>query len=198
MRRSSFPPRTSGPLSVEEALHERRSIRAFAPAPLALEELSQLLWSAQGITDPRGLRASPSAGATYPLEVYAVVGEVEGVPPGVYRYRPDRHAILPTVPGDRREAVNAASLGQGWIAEAPALLVVAADVSRTAGRYGERARRYVQMEVGHAAQNAYLQAVALGLGTTLVGAFRDDVLARALDLPEHEEPMGILPVGRPR
>jgi len=191
-------PRLAGTVSVEEVLHRRRSVRAFHPDPLDLETVGQLLWSAQGITDPRGLRATPSAGALYPLEILVLTGGAEGLEPGVYRYLPRRHALIPAAMGDRREAVAEASLGQGWMAEAPVLLVVAAEIARTAVRYGERAPRYVHMEVGHAAQNIYLQAEALGLGTTLVGAFQDGPLARALGLPPGEVPLAILPVGRRR
>jgi SagB-type dehydrogenase family enzyme len=84
------------------------------------------------------------------------------------------------------------------VGEAPAIVVLAAVYQRTARKYGERAPRYVHMEVGHAAQNVYLQAGALGLGTTLVGALRDEKLARVLELPEQVKPLGLLPVGKPR
>jgi len=185
-------------MSVEEALHRRRSVRAFRSDPLELATVGQLLWSAQGVSDPRGLRTAPSAGAMYPLEILVLMGAVDGVDAGVYRYRPAAHTLVPVASGDRREAVAEASLGQGWMAEAPVLLVVAAEMARTAGRYGERAPRYVHMEVGHVAQNVYLQATALGLGTTMVGAFQDGTLARLLDLGAEVVPLAVLPVGRPR
>jgi SagB-type dehydrogenase family enzyme len=191
-------PSLDSEVSVERALALRRSVREFAPEPLSLSAVSQLLWSAQGITDPAGLRTAPSAGALYPLDVYLVAGAVPGVPPGVYRYEPRLHRLVLGSPGDASAAVAEAALGQDWVAEAPAIVVLAAVYQRTARKYGERAARYVHMEVGHAAQNVYLQAAALGLGTTMVGAFRDEELARVLGLPGQAKPLGILPIGKPR
>jgi SagB-type dehydrogenase family enzyme len=191
-------PNLEGEVPVERALAQRRSVREFAPEPLSLPAVSQLLWAAQGITDRAGLRTAPSAGALYPLEVYLVAGVVTGIAPGVYRYEPHRHRLVRGTAGDPRAAVARAALGQDWVAEAPAILVLAAVYERTARKYGDRAARYVHMEVGHAAQNVYLQAGALGLGTTMVGAFRDEALARALGLRGDVKPLGILPVGKPR
>jgi len=191
-------PRTSGPVSVEEAIHGRRSVRNFRTDPIDLPQVSQLLWVAQGITDGNGLRAVPSAGATYPLETYLIVGEVQTLAPGVYRYAPERHALHLLQPGDLREEMATAALGQSWIADAPITILVAAVFSRTTGRYGDRGRQYVHMEMGHAAQNVYVQAEALGLGTTMVGAFHDQALAEAAGLPSEELPLGLLPVGVPR
>lgn len=192
-------PNLEGGVPVERALARRRSVRAFAPEALPLAAVSQLLWAAQGITDPAaGLRTAPSAGALYPLEVYLVAGAVSDIRPGVYRYDPRRHALLPRSEGDVRAGVADAALSQDWVAEAPAIVVLAAVPERTGRKYGERAPRYVHMEVGHAAQNVYLQATALALGTTLVGAFRDAELARVLGLPEEVKPLALLPIGKPR
>jgi SagB-type dehydrogenase family enzyme len=191
-------PRTSGAMSVEEAVHARRSVRDFQGDPLDLATVSQLLWATQGITDGNGFRSVPSAGAAYPLEIRLVAGAVEGLSPGVYRYRPHRHSLSLVESGDRRRAVARAALDQGWIADAPVTILVAGVFHRTTGRYGERGRQYVHMEVGHASQNVYLQAVALGLGTTVVGAFRDGELATAAGLEAGEDPLALLPVGVPR
>lgn len=191
-------PRRDGEFAVERALALRRSIREFAPAPLPLAAVSQLLWAAQGVTHPDGLRTAPSAGALHPLEVYLVAGAVTGLEPGVYRYEPKRHRLFLQSAGDVRAGVVDATLGQDWVAEAPAIVVLAGVYQRTARKYRARAPRYVHMEMGHAAQNVYLQATALGLGTTLVGAFRDDELAQVLGLPKRVEPLGLLPVGTPR
>lgn len=178
-------------ITVEEAIAERRSIRDFINQPLDDEVISRLLWSAQGITDPaRGLRAAPSAGATYPLEVYLVDHR------GVFRYLPEGHELEKVLSDDRRSALANAALGQRMIEEAPASLVIAAVPARTARRYGEeRARRYVYLEAGHAAQNIHLQAVALGLGSVPIGAFRDQQVQQALGMPEDHEPLYIIPVG---
>jgi SagB-type dehydrogenase family enzyme len=191
-------PRLDGEVAVERALALRRSVREFAPEPLPLSSVSQLLWAAQGITDPRGLRTAPSAGALYPLDVYLVAGAVSGLRAGVYRYDPRQHRLSLQSEGDRRAGVAEAALDQDWLAEAPAIVVLAAVYERTARKYGQRSARYVHMEVGHAAQNVYLQAAALGLGTTMVGAFRDAELARAVGLMAPAKPVGLLPVGRPR
>jgi SagB-type dehydrogenase family enzyme len=191
-------PRVDGELSVEQALVRRRSLRKFAHAPLPLSAVSQLLWAAQGITHPDGMRTAPSAGALYPLEVYLVAGAVMGLEPGVYHYQPSRHQLVLVTEGDVRVGVARAALGQDWISEAPAILVLGAVYERTERKYRQRTARYVHIESGHAAQNVYLQAEALGLGTTIVGAFHDGDLTRVVGLPGRVKPLALLPVGRPR
>ena len=191
-------PSFEGKVPVERALALRRSVREFASEPLSLSAASQLLWAAQGVTEPGGGRTAPSAGALYPLEVYLVAGAVTDLPPGGYHYEPRRHRLVLSAKGDRRAGVAEAALDQDWVAEAPAILVLAAVQQRTARKYGARAARYVHIEVGHAAQNVYLQALALGLGTTVVGAYRDDPLADLLELPRQAKPLALLPVGVPR
>jgi len=194
-------PRTVGSMSVEEAIARRRSIREYSGEPLSMGELSQILWAAQGITDPRwGLRAAPSAGATYPLEVYIVVGEggVTGLEAGVYHYDPRDHGLRLVKAGDHRRALSKAALEQAWIAAAPVDLVVAAVYERTTKRYGDRGIRYVHMEAGHVGENVYLQGTALGLGVVVVGAFSDEEVQGVLNLPVEEEPLYIIPVGHPR
>lgn len=189
-------PRLAGKVPVEEALHLRRSVRAFAPQPLALGDAAQLLWAAQGITEPKeGKRTAPSAGATYPLEMFLVAGEVEGLGAGVYRYRPRTHDLVATAGGDRRGVLAAAARQQTWLADAPAVFLVAAVPGRTASRYGSRAERYVLMEAGHAGENLQLQAVALGLVSVVVGAFDDAEVQRVLGLAGEEQPLSLMPVG---
>ncbi len=190
-------PRTDGKMSLEAALAKRRSVREYKAEPLTLAEVSQLLWSAQGITAPGGKRTAPSAGATYPLEVLLVAGNVRGLAPGIYRYRPAQHDLVRVVEGDRRARLAAASLGQEWVERAPITIAFAAVYERTSRRYGNRAERYVHFEVGHAVENAHLQAVALELGAVVVGAFSDAEVKRVLALPEAEQPLCLLPVGKP-
>jgi len=187
--------RLVGDVCVEKALATRRSVRVYEEASLTLEDVAQLLWAAQGITAEWGGRAAPSAGATYPLEVYVVAGEVEGLQPGVYRYLPDSHSVELIKEVDLRAELSSAALGQEWVRTAPASLVIAAAYGRTTRQYGERGERYVHMEVGHVGQNVYLQAAALALGTVMVGAF-DDAEVKEL-LETDEEPLAIMPVGRP-
>ena len=186
------PPVTKGKVSLEEVLATRRSVRALTGDPLTPERLGQLLWSAQGITQPRrGLRTAPSAGALYPLEVYAVT------PEGVFKYQPADHAIRKVKTGDVRKDLAAAALGQSSVAQASADLVITAVYARTARKYGERAERYVHIEVGCAAENVLLQATALGLGAVPVGAFEDRAVKQVLGCPDEEEPLLIIPVGQP-
>ncbi|MDP2497171.1 MAG: SagB/ThcOx family dehydrogenase [Candidatus Palauibacterales bacterium] len=189
-------PERTGDVSVETALERRRSRRDFADEPLSLDELGQLLWSAQGVTDRRrGLRAAPSAGALYPLELYVTAGDVSGLRSGIYRYRPGDHELVRTAGGDRRGELARAALNQRWVRSAPAVVVIAAIYERTAERYGDRAERYVHMEVGAASENIYLQAEARDLATVLVGAFHDGRVREVLDLPDDEAPLGLMPVG---
>ena len=189
-------PDTTGSMTVEQALARRRSVRSYESATLSMVEVGQLLWAAQGETQPRtGYRTAPSAGATFPLELYLVAGRVDGLPPGLYRYRPRHHELEMVSSRDMRNALHSAALRQPMILHAPIVLVITSVTERTAARYGERAVRYVAMEAGHASQNVYLQAIALGLGTVAVGAFDDQEIARVLGLPDGEQPLYLMPVG---
>lgn len=186
-------PLTDGQMSLEATLQRRRSVREFSREPLAMEDISQLLWSAQGITDASGNRPAPSAGATYPLELYLVNED------GVFRYIPQDHILHRVRDGDLRRDLYDASLEQEFILEAPATIVFTAVFARTEQRYGSaRSPRYIHMEVGHAAQNVLLQAVALGLGAVPVGAYEDAHVSRVLDLPAEHIPLYLIPVGHPR
>lgn len=191
-------PVRSGGIPLGELLERRRSVRAFAARPLTLDEAAQLAWAAQGVTHRDGLRTAPSAGALYPLELYLVAGAVEGLESGIYRYLPAGHSLELTSAGDRRLPLSKAAFGQTWVAEASAIFVFGAVYERTTRKYGKRGRRYVHMEVGHAAQNLFLQAVSLGLSTVVVGAFDDAEVASVLRLPPGVQPLSILPVGRMR
>ena len=185
-------------MSVREALKQRRSTRVFSRDGLVLEDVSQLLWAAQGITSRRGYRAAPSAGALYPLELYVVAGDVAGLSPGVYRYRPKKHDLVLVASGDLRKPLASAALAQDWVRRAPAVLLITGVYQRTMAKYGQRGRRYVQMEVGPAAQNVYLQATANGLGTVMVGAFDEEQVQKVLSLPADHEPLGLMPIGKAR
>ncbi len=189
-------PRYESETSVEEALSQRRSIRTYSDSALTLEEVSQLLWAAQGITTEWGGRTAPSAGALYPLEVYVVVGDVEGVDKGVYRYRSGDHELEKVKDGDARAALADAALGQTFIGDAAIDIVFTAVYARTTVKYGERGIRYVHMEAGHAAENVYLQAGALELGTVTIGAFYDSEVRGVMNISEQENPLYIMPVGR--
>lgn len=192
-------PVLKGAMSLEEAIAKRRSERSYKGDPMTLAHVSQLLWSAQGITlTTRGFRAVPSAGATFPLEIYIVSGRVNRLRPGLYKYIPARHSIIKVNDGDYRDRLAEAALSQHMIKNAPVSFVIAADYERTARRYGDRAPRYVHMEVGHAAQNLNLQAISLGFGAVMIGAFQDENVKKVLELPQNEQPLYIIPVGRPQ
>jgi SagB-type dehydrogenase family enzyme len=198
-RSVSLPaPRIRSERSLEESLARRRSIRSFAPVSLALGDLAQLMWAAQGVTDEEGHRAAPSAGALYPIEVLVVAGEVSGLPAGIYRYRPQSHRLDLLAPGDARKRLVAALPWQEWVADAPAILAVTGVVSRTSSKYGSRADRYMVLEAGAVTENVYLQATALGLATVLVGSFDDRRVTAVLGLPAGEQPLGLMPVGARR
>ncbi len=185
-----------GAVSVERAIQQRRSVRHYTDAPITISELSQMLWAAQGITHKgRGLRAAPSAGALYPLEILVAAGRVTGLKPGLYRYVPAGHALETVAGGDVRADIVRAALRQTWAEKAPAIILVTAVYGRTTRKYGERGVRYVHMEVGHASQNLWLQAVALGLKGGIIGAFDDDALARVAKLGKDESPLCILTIG---
>jgi len=184
-------PRMEGTISVEDAIAKRRSVRSFLDKALSDAELSQILWAAQGITDKRrGFRAAPSAGATYPLETYVVTRK------GVFHYLPEKHALEEVRRGDFRKELAQAALGQGFIREAPAVIVFTTMPERTTRRYGNRGNMYIHMEAGHAAENVHLQAIALGLASVPVGAFVDREVESVIGSSKGETAIYLIPVGR--
>ncbi len=189
-------PRTAADVSVEQALQARRSVRSYQNGPLDLAEVSQIVWSAQGVTSARGFRTAPSAGALYPLELYVIAGRIENLPPAIYKYSAHEHALAKIVPGDKRAELSRAALGQGAIRKAPAVLLFCAVYERVTAKYGQRGIRYVHMEVGHAAQNVCLQAIAIELNTAVIGAFRDAEVKAIAHLPADEQPLYFVPIGR--
>jgi len=207
-------PSTEGGTPLVQAITARRSVRAYDGKPISLSAVSQLLWAAQGVTQPApktpatwnpkwgewrgGLRAAPSAGALFPLEVYVLATSVDGLDRGLYRYIPAEHALV----GAGAAEANAKSLAQAAfmqqdIAQAPVAIVIAAVYERVAVKYGDRAPRYVHIEAGAAAENLMLQADALGFGTVYIGAFDDAAVSKTLGLPADQAPLGIIPVGHP-
>jgi len=197
-------PQFDGPVSVEKALYNRRSYRNFQDREVSLENLSQILWAAYGVTLPRtdydflrgGFRTAPSAGALYPLDIYIAVGKVSGLTSGLYKYIPKDHKMFHIINDDMRSELCSAALGQIMVKEAPVSLIYTAVFSRTTNKYGQRGRdRYVCMDLGHSAENVYLQVEALGLGTCAIAAFSDDKVSTILKLSKEEEPLYIMPIG---
>jgi SagB-type dehydrogenase family enzyme len=180
--------------SIEEALLQRRSVRNYREGALTLAQVGQILWAAQGINDAGGKRTAPSAGAIYPLTVYVVIGSVEGITPGVYRYIPASHSLDKKLDGDLREALSKTS--QSTVKNAPVNVVIAAVYDQIKKQYGDRGIKFTYLEAGHAAQNICLQVVALKLGTVTLGYFDDTQVKKTLGLSDNEEPLYIMPVGR--
>jgi SagB-type dehydrogenase family enzyme len=182
-------PSVAGPVSLEEAIERRRSVRTFGPGPLPVGTIGQLLWAGQGITSPDGKRAAPSAGALYPLELYAVTAAE------VMHYLPHGHRAETRVTPDLRPQLKAAALDQASVGAAPVVIVMAAEPGRLSERYGGKADLYTDLEVGHAAQNMLLQAVVRGLAAVPVGSFDASRVARTLALPPGQAVVYLIPVG---
>ena len=190
-------PRLDGAVSIEKVLCTRRSVREFANKPLKLAEIAQLAWAAQGVTGAEANRTAPSAGGLYALELYVIAANVTGLPAGIYRYEILTHQVVSLTEGDLRSRLSRSALEQTTISQAPAIFAISAVYERITKKYGERGIRYTHMEAGHAAQNLLLQAVALGLGAVLVGAFDDAKVKRVLGLGKPEVPLYLIPVGKP-
>jgi len=207
---SLLKPGLSGGISVEEALNQRRSVRDYTKDPLSLTQISQLCWAAQGVTKKMekpfwfpedrewigGLKTAPSAGALYPLEIYLVVGDAETLPAGLYQYMPARHVLKKNHSKDLREPLTTAALNQDFLLKVGVVMVITGIYERTSSKYGDRAVRYVHMEVGAVCQNVALQCESLGLSTVYVGAFEDEQVSQVLGLPDNEHPLAILPLGK--
>ncbi len=200
-------PQLKGKVSLEETILRRRAVRRYRREPLDLSQLSQILWSAQGITGTREFRAAPSAGATYPLEIFVFVGKQgviaseakqapEELQAGIYHYEAASHSLSLHNPADLRPDLARATLDQEFIIDAPVDIVICALYHRTSYRYGRRGERYVHIEVGHVGENIHLQAVALGLATVEVGAFHDEEVRKVLGVEEQIKPLYIMPLGK--
>ena len=188
-------PKTTGRMSLEEAIAKRHSVRSFSEKELSLDEISQLLWAAYGQRDADSVTGAsktvPSAGALYPMEIYLVS------PNGVFHYFPSSHSLEEMWDKDLRSSLSRAALWQGVIARAAVDFVIACVYDRICLKYGKRGIRYAQIEAGHIAQNIHLQAVCLGLGSVPIGAFSDTAVQKALHLPKDNIPLYIIPVGHP-
>jgi SagB-type dehydrogenase family enzyme len=192
-------PERKGTVSLEEAIDRRRSVRDFQSQPLTLNQLSQLLWAAQGITDNgEQHRTAASAGATYPLELIVACGQdgAGEMAAGIYRYNVAEHSLSRYHSGDIRQALADAASRQEYISQVPLNIVISALYERTIGKYSTRGVRYVHMEAGHVSQNIYLQAAALGLATVAIGAFHDEQVREVLHLEKEIRPLYIMPVGK--
>ena len=184
-------PELTGTVSLEQSLHDRRSAREYAATPLTLDEIGQLLWAGQGITDDDGHRTAPSAGARYPLELYAVTATE------LMHYLPAGHRVEQRADTTILGALPEAAFDQEFVGNAPLVVVIAADPARTEQEYGAMAGDLVQREAGHAAQNILLQATALGLVAVPVGGFDPATVEGLLALPPDQAVQYLIPIGRP-
>ena len=184
-------------VTLTQAIAQRRSIRTFTEDSLTFPELARILHSAGGITSEWGYRAAPSAGATFPLSIFVIAENVDGLESGIYRFYPPDNSLMTLSTGNFLRDLSIAALGQPCVSSAPAAIIITADYSITTSVYGDRGIIYVHMEAGHVSQNIYLQCTALELGTVAVGAFTDNAVTELLSLEPHETPLYIMPVGRP-
>ncbi len=195
-------PKLTGTVSVETALFLRRSIREYEKDSITLQDVSQMLWAAYGVTDSTtyygiNLRTAPSAGACFPLEIYLAAGKVKGLKSGFYKYNPITNTLKLLIDGDIRPQLSKAAYKQSFIKEAPASIVWTAIFEKTTKKYKSRGReRYVCMDLGHSGENVYLQAESLNFGTCAVAAFDDNEIIKLFDLPKEEEPLYIMPFGK--
>jgi SagB-type dehydrogenase family enzyme len=183
-------PDLTRPADLWQCLARRRSERDTTAEPLTLQELSLLLWAAQGVTARAGaylLRTAPSAGALYPFETYLYVDRVEGLTKGIYHLDVGEFRLERVREGDLNRSLTAASLGQSVVRKAAVVLVWTAVLLRCMVKYRERAVRYLAMDLGHVCHNVQLAATAMGLGSCPIGAFYDDEINRLLGVDGEEE-----------
>ena len=176
-------------------LKSRRSHRRYSKKAISLNELSQLLWSGQGVTNFFGFRTAPSAGALHPLEIYVVVSNVDQLSPGIYHYKPRSHELVLIVKGDHQKQLAQSANQQSSIKKSAATFIITGDISRVERKYKQRAKRYLHIEAGTAVQNIYLQAVSLKLGTVFIGTFKDNEVTQLMQLPADHKPLGLMPIG---
>ena len=184
------PPDQKGGMPLWEVIAQRRSIREFSRQSISFSQLSQLIWATQGITSKAwgfDFRATPSAGALYPIETYIVANRVEEISPGLYHYNVKESQIVLLKEGDFGSDLQDAGLGQEMLAEAACVFIWTAIVERSKWKYRERAYRYIYMDAGHIGQTLYLAATALGLGCCTVGAFYDEEVDRLIGVDGNEE-----------
>jgi SagB-type dehydrogenase family enzyme len=183
-------PVIDGSMSIEKALSERRTVRSYSDKPLSLEDISQILWAAQGITEPkRGLRTAPSAQASYLMKVYVLTGKVADLTMGMYQYQPQGHKLVKVADGDIKTDLYRAA-PQNPIKNAPAAVVITG-ISNKA-----KNPSWIYLEAGHIAQNICLEAVSRNLGTVTMAGFKPEEVKKALRLPDNEQPVYIMPMGK--
>lgn len=195
-------PSYTGRMALEAALRARRSRRDFTSDKLNLRQVGQILWAGQGITADWGGRTAPSAKSAYPLKLYLAAYQVVDLEPGLYQYIPGErevvHQIQLVKKGDLRQALGEA-IGQNAAVNPPALIILTGDMGVMAKAFDNvRHDNNVYLEAGHAAQNIYLQAESLGLGTVTIAGFDEAKVRNVLSIPENETIIYALPFGIPK
>ena len=196
-------PQLTGNMSVEQAIEDRRSVREYNDEPINISDVSQLLWAGQGITDPQyGLRAAPSAGQVYPLELYVIVGTggVTGLPAGEYLYVPENNTLEKLINGDLRAQLATIADGQPWVQQGQVDIVITGNYQKMIDKYPDvpLSTRFVNLEAGHVGETIYLQAEPLGLATVSIGSFNENQMISLMHLQVNEEPIYIFPIGHPK
>ena len=194
-------PSLEGGLPTARAIATRRSTRSYSGQPMSLDELSRFLFLTSGISADRfgnARRTAPSSGALYPIEVYPIVHNVDGVERGVYHYAYREHALELVRTEDMRSRVVEQGLGQEFLGQCGAVLFVTMILQRMRPKYQDRSYRYGLLEAGHVGENAYLAATEMGLGACGIGAFMDDAMNEMLGVDGVEEAVVyMLAVGHP-
>jgi SagB-type dehydrogenase family enzyme len=187
----SLPEPKTGNANFWKLLLKRRTCRDYnMQKSLKFNDLTALLWAAQGLTAQFGdtfFRTAPSAGGLYPVETYLSVRAVEGLEQGIYHFRPGDFDLEFLKKGDFSRALSEASLQQTVVLGAQATMIWSAMIARGRWKYRQRAYRYIYLDAGHIAQNLYLAGEALGLGICAIGAFYDDDVNRIVNLDGAEE-----------
>ncbi len=176
---------------LEDAIKRRRSVREYSSKGMTFKDISKLLYFANGVTKEDSFfgnfRAAPSAGATYPIEIYLVSNGIKNLADGLYWYNVENDSIVLKKEGSFNSQVAESCYGQNFISHAESIFIMTAVWERTLKRYHERGRRYVFMDAGHIAQNIYLEATALGLAPCAVGAFDDGKMNTFLSIDGKKE-----------
>lgn len=183
-----LPPAEFKGLILEEAIKKRRSLRLFSGEPLTLPELSQLLYAAAGITARQGevnLRAAPSHGEAYPIEIYLVVRNVSGLNLGLYHYLPLEHSLELLKEGNTE--AGSICINYRDALKAGVVFFLAAIPERITAKFDVRGYRYIYLEAGHISQNLYLEATSLGLGSVAIGSFYDEDVNAMLGIDGRKE-----------
>ncbi|MFW6129796.1 MAG: SagB/ThcOx family dehydrogenase [Atribacterota bacterium] len=181
--------------SFEEIVLKRRSERDYNEKPISFQSLAKILIFSYGITGkldfgykiPQYLRASPSGGALYPLEIYPVVFNVESLENGIYHYNVLKNNIELLKKGNYRKEILDIFIDQKMIEKSNVLFVITGVLKRSLYKYRNRGLRFIYFDAGHLAENMYLSAVSNGLGSCALGGFYDEKLDKLLDIDGKKE-----------